>query len=317
MEFQSATASTPPAKTMHFVFFNERELRSGWRLLIYAGILVVLAQIATVAFKLVSRALRLPQGQGNFSLVAQGLGEVALFLVVLLASWIMARIEHRKTGVYGLPLIRSAMSRFAVGYVAWGFLPLTLVLLILRGLGVFYFGSVAFHAAEALYWGAAWALVFLAVALFEEYSFRGYPLYTLSDGIGFWPAAILLAAAFAGVHMGNGGESRIGIAGVFLYAIFAAATLRRTGNLWLAVGAHAGWDWGQSFFYGVSDSGFQAPGHLFNPRIQAPDWLGGGSVGPEGSIVALVFWALLTVGFLIFYPPRREQGQAVMRAADR
>jgi uncharacterized protein len=144
------------------------------------------------------------------------------------------------------------------------------------------------------------------VGLLEEYLSRGYALYTLADGVGFWPAAIVMAVLFAWAHMSNGGENRVGIVGVFMFAIFAAATLRRTGNLWLAVGAHAGWDWGQSFFYGVSDSGLQLPGHLFNPHIQGPNWLSGGSVGPEGSVLTLIVWALMTVGFLIFYPPRHQ-----------
>lgn len=234
------------------------------------------------------------------------LGETAQFIPVLLATWVMSGIERQRVGTYGLPFAKSALARFTVGYLAWGFLPLTLVLCTLRLLGVFYFGSISIYGEKAFYWAATWAVMFLSVALFEEFLFRGYSLHTLADGIGFWPAAIILGVAFARVHMGNGGENRIGIAAVLLFAMFASATLRRTGNLWLAVGAHAGWDWGESFFYGVSNSGFQAPGHLFNPHLEGPDWLSGGSVGPEGSVVTLIFWALMTAGVLVFYPSRRE-----------
>ncbi len=306
MELENPTAEAP-SSTLRFAFFNERGLRAGWRLLIFAAILAALWFVSVSTFSRLSAAMGAPQGQA-----AQGsplwlsLAEMAYFIPVLLATWIMSKIERQRVGTYGLPFARSALSRFVLGYVAWGFLPLTVVLLTLRLLGVFYFGNISIHGWKAFYWAAAWGLMFLSVALLEESLFRGYALYTLAAGVGFWPAAIILAVAFARVHMGNGGESRIGIAGVLLFAIFASATLRRTGNLWLAVGAHAGWDWGESFFYGVSDSGFQTTGHLFNPRIQGPDWLSGGSVGPEGSIVTLVFWALMTVGFLLFYRPQRE-----------
>jgi uncharacterized protein len=298
MEPQTEAAAPPSAKTIRFVFFNERGLRAGWRLLIFAAVLIVIGFSSLMAFRLLSFLLKRSDFVSPSWLT---LAEMAQFLPVALAAWVMSKIERRKPGVYGLPVTKSALSRFAVGYVVWGFLPLTLVLLTMRGLGVFYFGHVAVRGSEALYWAAAWGLMFISVALLEEYLFRGYALYTLADGIGFWPAAVILAVAFARVHMSNGGENRVGIAGVFLFALFAAATLRRTGNLWLAVGAHAGWDWGQSFFYGVSDSGFQAPGHLLNPHFQGPDWLSGGSVGPEGSIVTLIFWALMTAGFLLFY----------------
>ncbi|HEY6306392.1 MAG TPA: type II CAAX endopeptidase family protein [Candidatus Angelobacter sp.] len=302
MEPQTEAVAPPSTKTIRLVFFNERGLRAGWRLAIYSGTLQILLFLFSTVFSFLSRALRGPQGRALAdSPLWMTVGNLAYFIPAVFAAWIMSRIERRKAGVYGLPLTKSALSRFAVGYAAWGFLPLTLVLLTMRGLGVFYFGSLSVRGSEALYWGAAWGIMFLSVGLLEEYLFRGYALYTLADGIGFWPAAIILAVAFAAVHMSNGGENRVGIAGVFLFALFAAATLRRTGNLWLAVGAHAGWDWGQSFFYGVSDSGFQPSGQLLNPHFQGPGWLSGGSVGPEGSIVTLIFWALMTAGFLLFY----------------
>jgi uncharacterized protein len=107
--------------------------------------------------------------------------------------------------------------------------------------------------------------------------------------------------------MGNNGETRIGIIATAVFAIFAAATLWRTGNLWLAVGAHAGWDWGQSFFFGVNDSGLKVTGHLLNPvLVQGPDWLTGGSVGPEGSVLTLILWTLMTVLFLALYRKPRD-----------
>ena len=105
--------------------------------------------------------------------------------------------------------------------------------------------------------------------------------------------------------MGNNGETRIGIIDVCLFAIFAVVTLRLTGNLWLAVGAHAGWDWGQSFVYGVSDSGNPAVGHLLNSHSQGPDWLSGGSVGPEGSVLSSLMQVVMILAFIVIY--RRRQ----------
>ena len=105
----------------------------------------------------------------------------------------------------------SAISRFIRGYFLWGFLPLAILLSILRALHVFYFGNLSPLNSQILGWGALWFVFFLLVGLIEEYSLRGYFLYTLADGIGFWPAAIIQAVLFARAHMGNGGETRIGI----------------------------------------------------------------------------------------------------------
>jgi membrane protease YdiL (CAAX protease family) len=103
-----------------------------------------------------------------------------------------------------------------------------------------------------------WTLAFLAVGFSEEFTFRGYMQFTLTTGIGFWPAALLMSALFAFAHTGNAGETIFGLTQVAAFGIFACIALQRTGNLWWPIGFHAAWDWGQTFFYGVPDSGLQA-----------------------------------------------------------
>jgi uncharacterized protein len=303
-EFSASTSS----RKLTRIFYNDRGLRAGWRLLIYLGMIYILTRGAGLIAKRLSAgtSARVPSSEFIRTIV-QAVVEFVLFLILLFLAWVMSKIERRKLGAYGLPLQWPAFPEFIRGYFIWGFLPLALLLAILRALHVFYFGNVSPLSSQILGWGVLWFFFFLLVGFFEEYAFRGYFLFILSDGIGFWPAAIIQAILFAWVHMGNGGETRVGIIAAGVFALFAAATLWRTGNLWLAVGTHAGWDWGQSFFFGVNDSGLQVPGHLFNPHLApGPDWLTGGSVGPEGSVVTLVLWILMTVVFLLRYRKRRE-----------
>lgn len=291
-----------------FVFFNPRGLRPGWRVLIFLALLWILSN--AVAF-LLWRIPGVPRGLVPSALI---LNESLGFATVVFCSWVMSRIESRQMGDYGLPLRNSGLlPRFIRGCLFWGFLPLTLLLLVLRALHAFYFGNLALHHGAILSWGAVWGLFFILVGLSEEYSLRGYVLYTLTEGIGFWPAAIILAAVFAGLHMFNAGETRIGILTTGFFGIFAALTLRYTGNLWLAVGAHAGWDWGESYFYGVNDSGFRVPGHLLNSYIAGPDWLSGGATGPEASLLCLALFAVMAVLFALLYRRAREPVLVVTR----
>ena len=308
------TSESTPAFKQRQIFYNDRGLRAGWRLLIYCGMIVVLVYGARLIAKSLGGGPKGPPLPDYIQAIFQAVSELVVFLVLLFLAWIMSRIERRKVGVYGLPLPRSALSALVRGFFLWGFLPLAFLLLVLRAIHVFYFGDLTALNAKILIWGLLWFTVFLLVGLFEEYMLRGYFLYTLADGIGFWPAAVIQAILFAVIHMGNGGETKIGIIAAGVFPLFAAATLWRTGNLWLAVGAHAGWDWGQSYFFGVNDSGFQAPGHLFNPHTQGPDWLSGGTVGPEGSAVTLVLWGLMTVFFALRYRPR---GPALVVTAEK
>ncbi len=301
---------TPPAglsHRLHKIFFNDRGLRASWRLLIYiAVILVCFTLLRLLVFVLVAKLHLPPPTSGLLTPGIQIIGETAAFLLILLAAFIMSRIERRSMGVYGLPLKgQPVVKRFVVGYIFWGFLPLTLCLFAIHLLHGYDFGTLTMHGADIVRFAVEWAIAFILVGLSEEYLLRGYALYTLADGIGFWPAAILLGVLFGFGHAPNPGETRIGLIATVVFALFASVTLRYTGNLWLAVGAHAGWDWGQTFFYGVNDSGMQGFGHLLQPAVHGPIWLTGGTVGPEGSAITLVFWSLMTVLFILLYRRRR------------
>ena len=111
-----------------------------------------------------------------------------------------------------------------------------------------------------------------------------------------------MSELFVFTHLGNPGENRIGILSVALVGLFWCFTLLRTGSLWFAVGLHASWDWAQSYFYGVPDSGGTSPGHLLSSSSQGPAWLSGGSVGPEGSVLVLAVIAVMFVVFHFAFP---------------
>jgi membrane protease YdiL (CAAX protease family) len=115
--------------------------------------------------------------------------------------------------------------------------------------------------------------------------------------MSFWPAAVLLSFAFGAIHGGNPGESKTGLLAAGFIGFFLCLTLRRTGDLWWAVGFHMAWDWGESYLYSVPDSGAMLPGHLLHSSLHGPVWLTGGSVGPEGSYLVFVVIGALWVLF--------------------
>ena len=190
-------------------------------------------------------------------------------------------------------------------------------MVLMRAGGLFYFGGLAIHGVRILKFAAFYGLLFLTVGFFEESVMRGYAQFTLTQGMGFWPAAILLSVVFGAMHLGNSGEAWLGILGAALLGLFFCLTLRRTGTLWFAVGFHASWDWGESYFYSVPDSGAMVTGHLLNSSFHGSRWLTGGSVGPEGSVLVLLIIALM---WLVFdrmyrqarYLPRNPVGPAML-----
>jgi membrane protease YdiL (CAAX protease family) len=117
----------------------------------------------------------------------------------------------------------------------------------------------------------------------------------LGRGIGFWWSAILLSVLFGGLHGPNPGETPVGLITVGAFGIVLCLSLWYTGSLFWAIGFHAAWDWGESFFYGTSDSGTVVDHRFFTAHPLGNVLLSGGKTGPEGSVLVLVMLVVTPV----------------------
>jgi membrane protease YdiL (CAAX protease family) len=277
------------------LFLGPDGLRPGWGLAFFIAAFLLLQKIA------VDIAWSHDFGAGG--LWSMMLEEFGNLMAAAIPSLVLACVERRRWGVYGLPGTLAFGKLLWVG-AAWGFAAISLLMFALYGLHAFSFGHVALHGARMARFAAFWTLMFLLVGLYEEFLLRGYSQFTLKRGIGFWPAAVVLSSGFALLHWRNDGESWAGLLAVAAIGLFFCLTLRRTGNLWFAVGFHAAWDWGETYFYSVPDSGMVAQGHLLSSSLRGPRWLSGGSVGPEGSVLCFVVIAIVWVAFERMYPAR-------------
>ena len=290
----------PAGPPHHTIFRGPNGIRAGWRALIFIAILVGLSVALLLIMGLISHGRKPPTSMSMQTPVGLSLSEGTIFLFTSIAALIMARIEHRTYGQYGLPA-RSAFKRdFWIGAIV-GFAAISACLAGIAGLHGFHVTGMGIHGPVILSATAAWCMTFVLVGLAEEFSFRGYLQYTLATGMRFWPAALLLSLAFGLAHAGNPGETKFGLGSVVLFGLLFCLFLRRRGTLWWAVGFHAGWDWGQTYFYGVSDSGIPPYHNLFNSAFHGPAWLTGGSVGPEASVFTPIVLAVVAILFSLAY----------------
>jgi membrane protease YdiL (CAAX protease family) len=275
------------------VFHGADGIYPGTRWLIYLGMGWVIYQLEGWLLASFRSAL----GVLWWSMMIEG----SRMLAAIVPAVVMARIEGRPFGDFGLPARRAFGRNFWVGAL-WGIASLSVLMLALRGAGAFEFGSLALHGTRIWKFAAYYAVLFLITGFFEDFLMRGYSQWVLTQGMNFWPAAALLSFAFGYIHSGNSGEAMSGLVAAGLIGFFLCLTLRRTGTLWWAVGFHMAWDWGESYLYSVPDSGTVLPGHLINSSLHGPDWLTGGSVGPEGSYLVFAVIGALWVVFDRAYP---------------
>src|SRR5581483_10326265 len=183
--------SPPDGPLMHRLFIGDGQLRPIWRvllfLLIWRGLFIVLAAVFFHIHRLHGIWLNL-------------FAEACLLVSVAVATVIMAAIEHRPPGDYGLPL-RHAFGKLFWWGAIWGMASLSLLLLMMHGAGVFDVGGLALHGVRIFKFAMFWAFLFLLVALYEELLARGYVLFTLTQSVGFWPSAVLFSVGFGLLHL--------------------------------------------------------------------------------------------------------------------
>lgn len=121
---------------------------------------------------------------------------------------------------------------------------------------------------------------------------------------GFWQASWVTSTFFGAGHTGNSGEAWIGIFAAAAIGFVFCVSVKLTGSAWWAIGCHAAWDWGETYFYGTADSGFVAPGHFLTTSPAGNPLWSGGTVGPEGSILVVGVILLLLALLIVVYGRR-------------
>jgi membrane protease YdiL (CAAX protease family) len=299
-------------------------LRAGWSLLIFIVIFAAIAFCVRVighrVHPPVPKAANTPPEPASPSFLF--IAESIPFLITVLVTWIMSKIERRAISVYGLGDSRKLV-HFLAG-LAWGVICLSLLILTLVKLGPLVIDGRLLFGSDIVRYGAIWLVGFFLVGMLEEYLTRGYLQYTLTRGLagvyewafktrhskalGFWTAAVIFSILFGLGHGKNPGESPIGLLSAGLAAMVFCFSLWRTGSLWFAIGLHTSWDWGQSFLYGVADSGLMAEHHLLATHPVGKPILSGGATGPEGSIFILPVLGLIAL--IILFTLRRAPATA-------
>ena len=319
MTLTEPTFPAPPS-TLRKVFIGKDGLRAGWSLLIFIVLVAALGfAVNRIAHKLYPPS---PNGPTPGAEISPGLlfiAEAIPFVIVVLVTWIMSKIERRPNSVYGFGGTRR-LANFFSGF-AWGVTFLSALVLTLWKTGLLAIDSRLLFGSSIFRYGAIWLCGFLLVGLLEEYLTRGYLQYTLTRGLagvyqwafktrrsaalGFWTSAFILSFLFGLGHGKNPGESPIGLFAAGLAALVFCLSLWRTGSLWWAIGFHTSWDWAQSFLYGVADSGMMAQHHLLATHALGKPVLSGGATGPEGSVFCLVvlFLACLVIVFTLRRSP--------------
>jgi hypothetical protein len=138
----------------------------------FFAILAMLSRISLWIGRAMGRSHWLENHMVGFALLASAASWVThirafAFAAVLVATWIMARIERRRVADYGLNLPGAFRKKFWQG-AAIGLAAITALLSVMRAIGIFNLGTTGLCGAQIWKYAVLWGVVFLFVALFEE-----------------------------------------------------------------------------------------------------------------------------------------------------
>ncbi|MGA9773336.1 MAG: CPBP family intramembrane glutamic endopeptidase [Blastocatellia bacterium] len=294
-------------KVVGKIFINEeRELRSGWRVLIFfllfllAAILLntLLDAIASV-FPPVRNLLREPDNEEEASarlVLYYSVGQIANLAAALAASALCARLfERRSLASVGYKLHRGWLRDFALGSLI-GAASLALAVGIEAAAG-----AVRFDVSTRGGWFLVWAFLFLfffflVAAAVEELLFRGFPFQALLHNNGWFVAIAVTSILFGLAHIDNANASLFSVINTILAGVWLGIAYLMTRSLWLVTALHYSWNLAMIFIFGLPVSGLKSFSQFAWLRGQAgaPVWLTGGDYGPEAGVAVTIVLIIST-----------------------
>ncbi len=294
----TVTQTAPKRPFLRAIFLSpsEARLRAGWRLLIQTILMVAL----TLCLILVLIPFAFMSGISNLSGLAYlGPGEILEFITILVSVFLARRfLDRRSFASLGLELKRSAVVDLLAG-IAITFVMMGGIFLGESWLGWLKFKAFAWQidsAPTAVMNTLLFLLLFVVVGWNEELLFRGYHLQTILSGTNLFWGAVVSSLIFGLAHLGNPNATWVSAAGIFFAGLFFALAYIRTGQLWLPIGIHIGWNFFEGVVFGFPVSGLDIY-PLSRITVTGPVLWTGGAFGPEAGLIVLP--ALVTGALLI------------------
>ncbi|WP_030276890.1 CPBP family intramembrane glutamic endopeptidase [Streptomyces sp. NRRL B-24484] len=229
-------------------------------------------------------------------------GSLTVVLSVLVYRWVVGRSERRPVTELAREGASGALLRgLVVGVAMFGAVIANIY--VLGDYTVHGFGSPT---------GAIGLVGFMAgAAVTEELMYRGLLFRLVERGLGTYIALALSGTVFGASHLLNKDATLLGGVAIAIEAGgMLAAAYAATRSLWLPIGLHFGWNFAESGIFGTEVSGNGDTHGLLDASTSGATLITGGEFGPEASVFATLFGALLMVVFLRL---ARRRGHIVPR----
>jgi membrane protease YdiL (CAAX protease family) len=276
--------------TRVFLSPDEPRLRAGWRLLIQTILMVVIAIIVSLLASFLGPLI-------GGSLIFQ---QILNFIVITGSVYIARRwLDKRSFASLGLQLNDQTLTDIFAG-IGITFIQMGFIFVVMLALGWLTFQGFAwqFDPINVVITSVLGTFVaFIFVGWNEELLSRGYHLQTIASGLNLFWGVVTSSAVFGLLHLGNPNATWVSAAGIFFAGLYLAYGYIRTGQLWLSIGLHIGWNFFEGVVFGFPVSGLDIY-RLVRIDVHGPEIWTGGAFGPEAGLIVL---PSLILGALLIY----------------
>jgi membrane protease YdiL (CAAX protease family) len=279
-------------------------IRPGYRLLLFVLVFYAFGGALSIGYRLFRDAFP-HDPEARSALVGFALAIVATSAVFVARR----RFDHRSVTSLGLGRTY-AWSDTVVGFLfSLFFVAATLAIYVQSGWATVSRGTITAAEFVLLALGTA-----ITVAWWEELAFRGYIFQTLREGAGTAVAFLLSCVLYGVVHMLNP-NATLGSA-IVITTIGALRLMGYllTGQLWVSIGMHAGWNLAQGAVFGLAVSG-RGSNSLLQFAFGGPAWIHGGLFGLEASIAGMAYALSGVLALIVYVRLRGPTSERVVASA--
>lgn len=172
-----------------------------------------------------------------------------------------------------------------------------------------------FVRTPGMEWPAALflSLILLFGAAGEEMLFRGYGFQVLVGFLGPFATILPFGVLFAVAHLLNPHQTLLSPVNTALWGILLGYSFLRSGDLWLPIGLHFGWNWLIALL-GAPLSGFTMSVTGLAVKWHVGVMWSGGAYGPEGGLFTTFVLVALTY-YLHRAPVQLQTAVITLRSA--
>jgi membrane protease YdiL (CAAX protease family) len=142
-------------------------------------------------------------------------------------------------------------------------------------------------------------LTALTAGFVAEILIRGIFFRLAEEKLGTIITLLIITVIFAVIHSGSKHATFLSVCATSLQAgVLLSAAYIFSRNLWLPIFLHFAWDFVEPGIFGAINPGNSIEQSLFTSEITGSAFITGGQTGPQNSIQALIFCAIMSLVFL-------------------